>query len=86
MPGVRGFLASGQPDQPCAQEREDVIGDHRMHLVSGEVLEFAPAEVLVRATFFVQPRREYGVFDWLASPISLVLCSRLVLIQALKEE
>jgi hypothetical protein len=71
--GVGGFLAVGQLNQPGAQEREDVLGEDGVHLVAGEVLELAPAEVLVRAALLVQTAGKTGFSTGL--PVRLALFS-----------
>ena len=51
-----------------------------------EVLELAPAKVLVGAAFLIHPRGEDRVLKRLARAVGLVLGPRLILIQALQEE
>ena len=69
-----------------AQEREDVLADHGVHVGRGEVLEARPAQVLVGAALGVLALGEDPPLHRLLEPGGLVLLQRVQVVQAAQEE
>jgi hypothetical protein len=74
----------------CAQERENVLAHHGVHVTRGEMLEARPAQVVVRtAPAFantVLARGENPAPDGLLEPGGLVLLQRVEIVQAAQKE
>ncbi len=69
-----------------AQERKDVLADDLVHLGRGEVLELAPAKVLVRPPAVILALGKHPPLHRLLQPRGLVFFQGVQVIQAAQEE
>ena len=83
---VGGVAVAELAGEIGAQEREDVLADHREHLRRGEVLEARPAEVLVGPPLRILALREDPPLHRLLEPIGLVLLQRVHVVEPAEEE